>query len=171
MASLWYALRIKPHKERFVYDQLQEREVEVFYPSIHVKPKNPRSRKERPYFPGYMFIKADLEQEGYNAYSWLPGVHGLVSFGGTPAVVPETLLKELKTKLADIHSEEALMLNRLKKGDRIRIVSGPMAGYEAIFDMRLPGKERVQILLTFLSQHPQPAQLDADDIVRLKQNE
>ena len=34
-----------------------------------------------------------------------------------------------------------------KPGETVMVHSGPFAGYEAIFDVRLPGTERVRILL------------------------
>jgi transcriptional antiterminator RfaH len=168
MTSHWYVLKVKRFKERPVCERLQERDIELYYPTLKVKPKNPRAAKERPYFPGYMFVRADLEELGGNAFSWVPGTRGLIRFGGEPAVVPEHLIAELKRRLAQIETEGDLILDGLKKGDRVRIVSGPFEGYEAIFDARVPGKERVQVLLAFLSSHPQPVKLDPDDIVKLK---
>lgn len=167
-SKLWYALRVKPHKERPVYRLLQAKNVEVFYPSIKVQPINPRASTIRPYFPGYMFVHIDLADLGNNAFSWTPGAQGLVSFGGAPAVVPETLIQEVKQRVALIQAAGGLVFDNLKKGDRVRIVGGPLAGYEAIFDLRLPDRERVQVLLAFLSNYPQPVQLSAAYIEKVK---
>jgi transcriptional antiterminator RfaH len=69
-----------------------------------------------------------------------------------------------------VHIEEAggLVLDDLQPGDPVRIVSGPFAGYEAVFDMRLPDSERVQVLLAFLSDYPQRLRLEKDAIERVK---
>lgn len=166
MSIHWYALRTKPHKERFVYQQLHSRDEVVYFPALRVKPKNPRAARIRPYFPGYLFVQADLDAVGQNAFSWLPGVQGLVAFGGTAAVVPEHLIQELQQRLSQVTAAE-LERRRLQPGDRVRIIGGPFAGYEAIFDAHLPGKERVQVLLSFLSHYPQPLMLDADDLIKL----
>lgn len=168
MANHWYALRVKPHKERAVFRQLEQEDVEVFFPQVRVKPKNPRARRRKPYFPGYMFVNVDLQSVGANTLNWMPGTMGLVSFGDIPAMVPENLIHELRRRLQEIEEAGGLLLDELQPGDRIRIVSGPFEGYEAIFDARLPGKERVQVLLAFLSSHPQPIKLDVEDIEKLK---
>ena len=60
MTALWYALRSKPNKEDFLAKQLEAYDVDVFFPRIHVKPVNPRSRKTRPYFPNYLFVHVDF---------------------------------------------------------------------------------------------------------------
>jgi len=47
------------------------------------------------------------------------------------------------------------------------ISDGPFAGYEAIFDTRLPGSERVRVLLQLLnSQRRVPVELNAGQIQR-----
>jgi transcription antitermination factor NusG len=164
----WYALRVKPHKERTVHRLLLSNdEVEVFFPSVQVVPANPRSAKERPYFPGYMFICADLKQIGANTLNWTPGAHGLVTFGEEPAIVPENLIVELRHRIHEIQAAGGLVFDNLKHGDRVRIVNGPFAGYEAIFDMRLSGKDRVQVLLAFLSRFPQPVKLHVSAIEKV----
>lgn len=184
MTAHWYALHVKPHKERFVHERLlspqgiplidsiddELRRIEIFFPAVRVKPKNPRAAKTRPYFPGYLFVHADLEILGDNAFSWVPGAHGLVSFGDTPAVVPEALIRELRQRVDQIEMAGGLVAEALKPGDPVRITEGPFAGYEAIFDAQLPGRERVQVLLTFLSRHPQRVQLDISDVEKVKKS-
>ena len=170
MASHWYVLRIKPHKEWTVYNLLQnEDKLNVYFPSIRVKPKNPRASKVRPYFPGYMFVQVDLENQGDNALRWTPGTHGLVRFGDEPAVVPEHFILELRKQLARIEAEAERPQPPLRKGDRVRIVSGPFAGYEGIFDTQLSGRDRVQILLAFLNSTPQRLRLNLDAIEKVRQ--
>ncbi len=168
MDEKWYALRVKPRKERTVYERLQAKDIEAYFPVVRVKPKNPRAAKKKPYFPGYMFVNVDLDHTGANTFNWMPGTIGLVSFDGDPASVPGKLILELKERLAKIEEAGGLELDGLKSGDRVRIVEGPFAGYEAIFDMRLPGKDRIQVLLAFLSQHPHPLKLDSDEIRKIK---
>ncbi|UCC51518.1 MAG: hypothetical protein JSV68_20790 [Anaerolineaceae bacterium] len=164
----WYALRVKPHKENAVTQHLESWDVEVYCPLLRVKPKNPRAAKKKPYFPGYLFVHIDLEGIGANTINWMPGTLGLVSFGGTPAVVPNNLITEIQQRLLQIEAEGGLVMVDLEPGDPVRIVEGPFAGYEAIFNMRLPGKDRVQVLLSFLSQYPQPVELDVVDIKKIK---
>lgn len=168
MSLYWYALRVKPHKERAVAEFLQTRDVTFYAPLIRVKPVNPRSAKERPYFPGYLFVEADLQAEGQQAFSWIPGSRGLVSFGEEPAIVPNNLIHELRQRLVQLNAHGGLERVEFHKGERVRIVSGPLAGYDAIFDMRLSGKERVQVLMRFLSDQPQPIKLNVTDIQKIK---
>lgn len=168
MAAHWYALRVKPHKERIVNQQLQVEAVTTYFPAVKVKPVNPRAAKLRPYFPGYLFVRSDLSVMGVNAFRWTPGAHGLVRYGDTPVIVPDNLLEAIKQRLAAIEAGGGLVLSSIKQGDSIRILSGPFAGYDAIFDACLPGQERVRVLLAFLSQQPQPVYLESDMIEKIR---
>lgn len=124
--------------------------------------------RQRPFFPGYLFVRTNLVEVGSNALRWTPGVHGLVEFGGEPAIVPAHLVHELKQRLLRIQASVGQPVPDFKQGDRVRVISGPLAGYEAIFDLQLNGRQRVQVLLAFLSQPPQPVRLNAGDIQKVQ---
>ncbi|OGO29050.1 MAG: hypothetical protein A2136_02275 [Chloroflexi bacterium RBG_16_54_11] len=168
MALHWYALRSKPRKEDSVWKQVLERNFEVFYPRLRVNPINPRSRKFQPYFPGYLFIRADIEAVGISTFQWLPHTTGLVSFGGEPAPVPDNLVYAIQKRLEEISKAGGEVFDALHKGDIVRINYGPFEGYEAIFDARLPGTERVRVLLEFISHRYIPVELDASHLQRKK---
>ena len=168
MAESWYALRSKPRKEEVLWKQLLARDIEVFFPRIRVHPVNPRSRKLRPYFPGYMFVHVDLDEVGLSKFNWMPFAIGLVSFDGEPAVVPENLVHEVRTRVEEIAAAGGEFYDGLQPGEPVRISSGPFAGYEAIFDMRLPGSERVRVLIQMLTDRNMPVELKAGQVERKK---
>jgi len=143
MPAEWYVLHSKPHKEDLLLDQLLIRKVDVYYPRIRVKTVNPRSRKIRAYFPGYLFINVDLEQIPVSNLAWIPGASRLVCFDGEPASIPDSMLSVLKKKVDSINAAGGEFLEAIQSGDRVVISNGPFKGYEGIFDMRLDGNERV----------------------------
>ena len=150
MAVHWYVLRSKPCKEDFLYGQLQTREIEVYYPAVRVQPVNPRARKYKPYFPGYLFIQVDLEQEKLSALKWMPGAVGLVAFGKEPAWVPDELVNTIRKQVSAVNAAGGENLAGLAPGDEVIIQDGPFAGYKGVFDLSLPGAERVRVLLKLL---------------------
>lgn len=167
MNKNWYALRSKARKEEILFRQVRARGYEIFYPQLRVNPVNPRSRKVRPYFPGYMFVNVDIEDIGLSTFQWMPFSLGLVTFGDEPAPVPENLIHSIRKKLEAIAAAGGEIFDGLSEGDEVRITDGPFAGYEAIFDARLPGSERVRVLLQLLnSQRQVPVELNAGQIER-----
>jgi transcriptional antiterminator RfaH len=161
MTLHWYALRSKPRKDELVWHQLKARSIECFFPRLKVNPVNPRARKVKPYFPGYIFVKVDLDDIGISSFRWMPHTLGLVAFGGEPATVPENLIHAVEKRIKDINEVGGEVFDGLKSGDKIWIHSGPFSGYGAIFDSRIPGKERVRVLLQFL-EDPRKVQIELD---------
>lgn len=169
MPSHWYTIRSKPRKEEVLWRQLHSRGYDVFFPRLRIRPVNPRSRKLVPYFPGYMFLNVDLDEVGLSTFQWMPHAIGLVNFDGEPATVPENLIHAIRRRVDEIAAAGGEVFDGLKQGDPIKISDGPFRGYEAIFDTRLPGSERVRVLIQMLSDRRLTVELSASQIQR-KQN-
>jgi len=167
LALCWYALRSKPRKESGLYEYLCAEDMECYYPCLRVNPVNPRARKIKPYFPGYMFVQVDLEKEGRNRFRWMPHSLGLVCFGGVPALVPENLIHGIQRTVEKINEAGGEELFHLQPGDQVTIEDGPFAGYRGVFDTRLTGTERARVLLTMLQGIRElPVELNVAQITR-----
>ena len=150
MDKPWYVLRSKPNKEMVLWRELNARGVECFYPFLRVQPVNPRSRKIRAYFPGYLFVQAELEVVSASSFQWMPFSSGLVAFDGTPATVPDALVQAIRRHVDQINAAGGEHGLDLKPGETVVIQGGLFDGYEAILDVRLAGTERVRVLLKLL---------------------
>jgi transcriptional antiterminator RfaH len=168
MAVSWYVVRSKSNKEDFLAKQFSAYGIEVFYPSIRVKPVNPRARKIKAFFPGYLFVHVDLKTVNPSTLHWMPGAVNLVNFDGTPASVPDALIDAVARKVEQINASHDGSLKDLKRGDVVAIESGPFAGYEAIFDGHISGRERVRVLLDFLQKRQIPIELGEKQVGRIK---
>ena len=158
----------RAREEEILWKQVQDKGVEVFYPRLRVHPVNPRSRKIKPYFPGYMFVHIDLAEQGQSIFQWMPHTVGLVCFGGEPAIVPDHLINAIRRKVEEIAQAGGEIFAGLEHGDVVLIEHGPFEGFDAIFDARLPGSERVRVLLQLLSNRLVPVELDAAQITQKK---
>jgi transcription elongation factor/antiterminator RfaH len=168
MTALWYAMHSKPRKEALLWEQLRIREIEAYNPRIRVQPVNPRARKLKPYFPGYVFVRVDLKQVNWSHLQWMPGATGLVSFDGQPASVPDTLIQAIRHRVEEINACGGEQLQGLKRGDLVVIQGGVFDGYQAIFDAKLSGNERVRVLLTLLQAQQKWLELPAGQISKKK---
>ena len=148
--NYWYVMHSKPQKEMLLRERLSIQQIEVYLPSIRVKPVNPRARKEQPFFPGYLFIHADLERISVSELQRIPGATGMVCFGGEPAVVGDSFIRTIQKQVEAINDSANSYLDRLKPGDLVVINDGPFATYKAVFDCRLSGSDRVRVLLELL---------------------
>jgi transcriptional antiterminator RfaH len=167
MTLNWYVLRSKPHREAALWQQAVGQGYDVFYPRIPVPAINPRSRKVVPYFPGYMFVRVALEEVGLSVFQWMPNAHGLICFDDVPADVPDQLVEAIRARVDAICAAGGEVFVELKPGDPILVRTGPFAGYEAIFDARLNGGDRVRVLIAMLNQRAVPIELSERQIGRI----
>lgn len=146
----WYAFQSKARKERLLCEQLRIRQIETFFPRIRVRTAKSSVVKVRPYFPGYVFGYVDLETSGKSILEWIPGAVGIVHFGGEPVSISDHLINLLRQHLETIHTSDGEEIEKFQSGDLVTIDAGPFAGYEGIFNARLPGRDRVEVLLSML---------------------
>lgn len=168
MPTAWYAIQSKANKEEALYEQLENQGFDAFFPRIRVSPVNPRAKKVKAYFPGYLFVRIDLNAVGLSVFQFMPFARGMVQFDHEPASVPDSLINALQKKLDQVNLAGGELFNGLQTGDTVEIADGPFAGYEAIFDVRLDGRERVRVLIQLLSQRQVPLELHAGQIRQKK---
>jgi len=150
MSLSWYVLHSKPNKENLLFSQLQHREIETYYPRLRVEPVNPRARKVKPFFPGYLFVHVDLDEVPLSSLTYVPGAHNVVSFDYNPAVVPGEVISMIKYNVERLNRKPKKPRNVLKPGDPVDIKGGPFEGYQAIFDGAMKGSDRVRLLIKLL---------------------
>lgn len=164
MTQHWYVVRTKPRKEDFLAEQMEIRRIEIYNPRIRVQAVNPRARRIKAYFPGYIFVHLDLDKSGTFSLQYIPGAAGLVSFGGEAAEVPDGLVHAIRRRVDEINIAGGELFDVLKLGETVVIHSGPFAGYEAIFDARLPGSDRVRVLLKLLKNRQMQVDLPVGQV-------
>lgn len=158
-------LQSKPRAEERLYGYASVKGFDVFYPRLAVKRVNPRARGFESYFPGYLFVRTDLDAVELSAFQWMPFALGLVCFDGQPATVPDALIYALQQRLEAQNASGGLRRGALHRGDALSIVEGPFAGYEALFDSELSSGERVRVLLRLLNDGYLAAELPAAQIL------
>ena len=159
----WYLVYSKPQQERLALENLLRQGYQSYLPLI----RNRRRRMGRyvslvePMFPRYLFVHLSDQTDNWGPIRSTIGVASLVRFGMRAAQVPEDLIGLLRAR-EDEEGIQNLPVPELKTGDRVRIVEGVMAGYEAIFQAK-SGKERVLILLDIADKLAR-VEVGADDI-------
>ncbi len=126
----WYAACTCANHEKSVAEQLSVRSVEHFLP-LHESVRQWKDRRMHlhlPLFPGYVFVRLALRDR--LQVLQIPSVARLVSFNGTPTVLPEAEIEGLKTALE--RGLQAAPHPYLKAGKRVRITTGPLEGLEGI---------------------------------------
>ena len=148
----WYLVYTKPRQEACALQNLNQQGYDCYLPLLSSEKllKGQVSKTTEPLFPRYLFVKLDTS---HSAKSWSPirstrGVSKLVSFGNQPARVADELVELIRARESSGDIEEKRLF---KPGEPIRVVDGPFAGVEGIFQA-LDGTQRVMILIELMSK-------------------
>jgi transcription elongation factor/antiterminator RfaH len=147
----WYTIHTKPNAEYQVATTFRYRRIETYLPEIRV-PQAQRGRERKPFFPCYLFVKADFELVGLSHLQGTPGLRRIVAFDDQPVSFDDEIIDLIRHKVDVINAAGGLWGHTFQPGDTIRIIDGPLQGMLAIFEGPNTPSERVQVLLTFLGQ-------------------
>ena len=99
MVKRWYVLYSKPRKEQFLWQQLQSKGLEVFFPRLCLQARYCSEYRVIPLFPGYLFVHLDLESEDLGELLWHKFSNGLINYDGRPALVPDEIIDGIKAEI------------------------------------------------------------------------
>lgn len=151
LARSWYVLHTKSRFENVVNELLVKKSMEVFLPKVKVKSKR-RDRKiliRIPLFPGYLFVKTDLNPYEHIEIVKTTGAVRLVGNKDCPISVAQDTIEALKIMAASDHPITTGA--RFKKGDRVIVIHGTFAGVTGTF-VRYRGKGSVIVEVEALGQ-------------------
>jgi transcriptional antiterminator RfaH len=149
----WYLIFTKPRQENLARENLERQGFITYLPlAEQSRRRNGRYIKSiEPFFPRYLFIQLNTDTDNWAPIRSTLGVAQMVQFGGIPAQVPEELITSLKAN-DDSEGLQKIARRDMAPGDRVEIVSGPFAGYEAIYKQH-KGADRVAVLLEVVGKN------------------
>lgn len=159
--SNWFALYTTSRHEKRVAEYLNLRQIECYLPLYRTERKwsdGSRVTLDLPLFPGYLFIHIRRNERGYVLA--VPGAVAVVGgTGGELAALPDTTIEGLRTglKLRSAHPHPFLTA-----GQRARIRSGALAGFEGIV-VRSKNRCRVVMTLEHIMQS-YAVEVDSEDL-------
>ncbi len=160
----WYAVYTKHQHEKSATNFLTRKGFEVLLPLYRA----PHRWKDRvqvvalPVFPCYLFLRTKLERKLEILQT--PGVFWLVGNGGHASLMPNCEIESIR-KITE-SSEWFEPHPYLKSGDRVRVLSGPLAGVEGILT-RIKNRYRV-VLSVELLQKAVAVEVDISAVERLE---
>jgi transcriptional antiterminator NusG len=122
----WFALWTRSRHEQVVREQLEQKRIEAFLPTVTrwSRWKDRKKKIDWPLFPGYCFARFDPRER-------LPvlkctGVVSIISFEGEPAPIPEQEIDGIRRLvLSDLAYDPCPMI---REGMMVEVSHGPLAG-------------------------------------------
>jgi transcription antitermination factor NusG len=156
----WFAVWTRSRHERAVHDQLVERSIEAFLPTVMrwSRWKDRKKQVQWPLFPGYCFAR--FEPGSRLAVLKCVGVVSIVSFNGEPAPIPDEEIDGIRTVVASMLPYDPCPM--IKTGMQVEVVHGPLKG--VIGRLERKGSQARLVLSVDLIGRGVSVQVDAADV-------
>ena len=170
--SNWYTIRVVSGKEKFVKENIEKelefnkdlkpRLKEIFVPfeKIVVIKNDKKKIKERMFFPGYILINLEMDNE---VKYFIENSTSVMSFVGPKGQIPAPLReKEVKRIFGEVKRKEGIVDNvdvPFKKDDHVKVISGPFIDFNGVVEEVNKDKQKVRVTISIFGR-PTPVELD-----------
>jgi transcriptional antiterminator NusG len=123
----WYAMRVKTNYEHIVEKALQYKQLSPLYLTYQEISKRKDRKKvlTKAFFPGYMFIKTELDAHLHVEILKSIGVTSVLQSSQGPIPIPEQQIQNI-LKLKDY--EGIIVTPQFATGCLVKVVDGPLTG-------------------------------------------
>jgi transcriptional antiterminator NusG len=157
-----YENKVKANLERRIHSMnMQEKIFRVLVPMEDEVEFKDGKRKITPkkVFPGYVLVEMDMDDQSWYVVRNTSGVTGFVGSPGAGEKPVPLQDKEVKTILKQMGIETPKLKIDFKKGDRVKVTSGPFFDFTGLIDEIQPEKEKVRALISIFGRET-PVELE-----------
>ena len=151
MSKEWFVLQFKPNSHHQAIKNLNQQGFETFLP-FHSNTSRKATRfisTTKPLFPGYMFIKFDRVETEWHKINNTYGVSRLITFNSILKSIPNKFVDNLMKRYDT--SGKLLPMQKLKKGDLVKVLEGPFANFIATIET-YETDDRIWILMDLMGR-------------------
>jgi transcriptional antiterminator NusG len=117
-----------------------------------------RKVSNRKFFPGYIFVNMELDEETWHVVKDTPKVTGFVGHSTSPPEVPASEVEAIKAQM-----EEGALRPKPKVlfevGEAVKVVDGPFQDFNGTVEEVRPEKGKVRVLISIFGRAT-PVELD-----------
>lgn len=175
MAKRWYVVHAYSGFEKQVKRSLGERIKlaglenkfgEILVPTEEVVEMRAgqKRKSERKFFPGYVLVEMDMDEESWHLVKDCPKVMGFI--GGTadkPAAISEAEARAILNRLEDSSTEKPKPKTLFEPGEIVRVVDGPFAEFNGVVEEVNYEKSRLQVAVLIFGRST-PVELEFSQV-------
>ena len=154
-AVAWYVLRVTYQREVAASKALEELQVEHYVPTVRTRIRNEKGVaigwKTEPLVHNYIFINASFNQILEIKQRKLDYLRFMMSKSDKtgemePQYVPDKQMADFMKVVRTMGSKPVDPNIDLRKGDRVRILTGPFEGVEGVY-VRMPNRHEKRVVV------------------------
>lgn len=144
----------KSLEERIRQYNLEGKFGEILIPTENVVELGKGGQKKttkRKFFPGYMLVQMELEDNTWHLVKSTPKITGFVGSATTPPSVPEAEVKRL-TQQIDEGTLKPKPRVQFEEGENVRVIDGPFANFNGVIESVNPDKAKVRVMVSIFGR-------------------
>ena len=141
----WYAVYVRSHHEKKVYQLFEKKGVESSLPLIKTTRKwSDRMKKvEVPLFRGYVFVRLDIDKDKLNILQ-TDGVVKFIGIQSKPSIIPDEQIHWIHMMVKE--SDIVQNVKEIPVGQKVRVLAGPFKDLEGVI-MRSGNQSRLVVVI------------------------
>jgi transcriptional antiterminator NusG len=175
MAFHWYVVHTYSSFENRVKLSLEERiattGMEDYFEDILIPEedvvelkKGEKKTTKRKFFPGYILVKMELNDDTWHLVKNTPKVTGFIGANERPTPIPDADVEVLKTRI-DEGTLKPKPKFQFEVGDHIRVIDGPFTNFDGVVDEVKPEKGKLRVIVSIFGRST-PVELDFIQVVQ-----
>jgi len=120
--------------------------------------KGKKKESKRKFFPGYILVNMELNEETWYIVKNTPKITGFVGGGMTTPPIPEGEVKRITQQIAE-GSLKPKPKADFEKGEGVRIIDGPFTSFNGIVEDVRPEKGKLRVSVSIFGRST-PVELD-----------
>jgi len=162
MAMKWYGVHTYSGYENRVKLNLEERirslGMEEFFGDILIPSetvielkKGERKTSTRKFFPGYILVQMELNNETWHVVKNIPKVTGFVGGGIQPTAITEEEVQKITSRIAE-GVEKPKPKVEFEVGETVRVVEGPFVNFTGVVEDVKPEKGKLKVMVSIFGR-------------------
>tara|TARA_B100001765_G_C19314933_1_gene254713 strand:+ start:94 stop:624 length:531 start_codon:yes stop_codon:yes gene_type:complete len=154
-------------KEEATKAKLEDKIEEVLVPTHDVTEvkRGKRVQRKKKYFPGYVLVKMDMDNQLYHLIKNIKKVSGFLGQKGSPAPVSENEIQKIMGQIKDgvVQSKSVISYSI---GEKVSVIDGPFSSFSGLVEDVDEDKLRLKVSVSIFGR-PTPVDLDFNQVERV----
>jgi transcriptional antiterminator NusG len=120
---------------------------------------------ERMFYPGYVLVEMDMDDNVWHVVKSTPRVTGFVGTGQQPTPLSEDEVQQIVYRVADSREKPKLKV-KFEKNESVRITEGPFASFTGMVDEVNEDRETLKVMVTIFGRST-PVELEFGQVEKV----
>ncbi len=154
-------------KEEAEKAKLSEKIEEIIVPTHDITEvkRGKRVQRKKKYFPGYVLIKSEMDNNIYHMIKGIKKVSGFLGSKGTPVPVSDKEVEKILGQIKDGVAQPGSSIE-YNIGEKVQVIDGPFASFNGLVEEIDEDKSRLKVSVSIFGR-PTPVDLEYHQVEKI----